>query len=572
MAACALLLAMWLLLFGEDFGGKDHIATPDNAEERGTVQMIATPVLRGGAGPDKPKSKSPSEIEADAVSRSSNTKWTVQVSDGRDGSMVEGARVSLTKKTNGLISVGETSVSDASGRCELKARDDVAFLNVHCGSYLPWQMPIADLDATSVISVNLDIGRVLTGEVVKLGGEPMAGARVKVHVPANRIGSVAEDRQRVLFAGKRGAIAEATTDAHGRFRLSGLPFDEELVAWVSMRGWIPRLSAQQRVDPAQSEIRVEMLPTFEFRVQILDDRTGLPLRGLRPVVAFDFPPNCFGGAACPRSWPFPPAAEALHEDSVSWRRFYMFPDYQGDMPSAEQMTSKIFVRCIGFKDVTRTIQLKPGGVARETISLERSADAWIPVQFLAHFRDKSGFDGQLELEIWSRDASGSLPRLGARIVISFRGGKAREAVKLPPGTYRIVPRGYRHDISGYRTWWNPAGSAAYVRIGAMHGTVEVPLELAGAPVSLTVVDQHAQPVRGFDLKLLKNGSTRESGSMWDVFNLTERDAEESTKGPLLWLAPGTYRLSASLPGVGAGISDLKVTDSRELQRLTIRLK
>ena len=250
----------------------------------------------------------------------------------------------------------------------------------------------------------------------------------------------------------------------------------------------------------------------------------------------------------------------------------MFPDYQGDMPSADKMTSKIFVRCIGFKDVTRTIQLKPGGVVREIVSLKRSADAWIPVQFLAHFPDKSAFDGQLELEVWGRDAPGSLPRLGARIVLPFRGGKATDAVQLPPGSYRIVPRGLRHDISGYRAWWNPAGKAVHVRIGAMHGAMNVPLKLAGAPVSLTVVDQRAQPVRGFDLKLLRNGSTRESGSMWDVFNLTERDVEESTKGPLLWLAPGAYRLSASLPGVGTGSSDIKVADSREELRLTIRLK
>ena len=246
LAACALLVAVWLLLFRENNASNNLSASHVHAREKETEKNVDVPILQGSAVLDDP---TPEPAHAHVVAsddQRSTTKWTVQVSDGRDGSPVKGARVSLTKRASGLIVIGEASVSDEAGRCKIEALSDVAFMNVHCEGYLPWQSPIANLSDTSIVSAKLDVGRVLTGEVVKLGGEPMVGARVKVHVSANRIGSVAKSARRVFFAGKRGAIAGAITDALGRFRLSGLPFDENLVAWASMPGWIPRLFAQQK--------------------------------------------------------------------------------------------------------------------------------------------------------------------------------------------------------------------------------------------------------------------------------------------------------------------------------------
>lgn len=241
------------------------------------------------------------------------------------------------------------------------------------------------------------------------------------------------------------------------------------------------------------------------------------------------------------------------------------------MPSPDAMTCQVQVSCIGYRPEARELQLQPASVVRETIALARVANTWTPIQFTAHFADMSGYDDVLELEVWGAEDLGEPRRRAGRVVIPFRDGVATERVEFPPGSYRFVPRGYQGDPSGKRAWWSPAGKAVDLEIAAVQGVIQVALELAGAPVTLTVVDQDAQPVRGFDLHLLTHGKLRESGPMWDMFSVMGQSLGDVPTEAVLWLAPGDYRIRAELPGIGAGFSDLTVPDSRETQRLTIRL-
>ncbi|MFN0059026.1 MAG: sigma-70 family RNA polymerase sigma factor [Planctomycetota bacterium] len=167
-----------------------------------------------------------------------------------DGKPLADARLSF-KRGGAMLMMSEDARTDAEGRFSAKGLRrglDYSARATH-PKYLQQALETFTADASSIDlgTVTLRRGAMLSGKVVDVAGEPLAGASVSAGTPAGELGQVEFEAVEVAIAPDirggpvgafRGATSVVTTDANGLFTLAPLDAGEYTVN-VRMPGYVP---------------------------------------------------------------------------------------------------------------------------------------------------------------------------------------------------------------------------------------------------------------------------------------------------------------------------------------------
>lgn len=551
---------------------RDHRPVPGTPAAYPDAPAVAGPELAPHAPPLSPEDGS-WRAAGGRGGLAARAGITVRVVDADDREPIEGALVFFTAHPAGLVHSGRMDRTGPDGAAGVDLPPALPWLNVQAAEYVPWQKKVADEPAPAEVLAELPRGRTVRGVVVGLGEQPIEGAEVFFHPPENRIGTAPRrDGEGLRFAGFRGTLARAQSDSAGRFVVQGIPEGVPLVAWAQKPGWVPRLSLQHELGVAESELRIELLPTLEFVLEVLDAQTEAPVAPLRPSCSVAFPPHCYAGGEVPRSWPFAPAATVSGAPHVIWRRLYLYPDYVAPDPTTVPWICRVHLACVGYEPRQVDLRLEPGGVVRERVLLVPTRAQREPIQLQARFSDDSPYSGELGVDITPTTGDESARNRASQARLRFVGGAATEVLWLPPGRYVFTPVGLASAASLEHAWWTPAGRALELDHDSSRGQREATLELDGGVIALTVLDAKGQPVRGYDLELRAGGRQRHQASMWDMVHVVSAAPESHAAAPLLRLPLGRFTLAARLPGVGTGHIDVEVTSTQTPTPVTLRLE
>jgi hypothetical protein len=344
----------------------------------------------------------------------------------------------------------------------------------------------------------------------------------------------------------------------GDFELRGLPEDMPLELRAGKSGW----TFPQPIPVAlvgAPDVQLTLYRTTEVRYRVVDDATGEAVQA-----AFTMLRQPGGLAHVPEPWR---RLEGFWrgEDvtATGWTvlTFRTPREREREGHDAEDLRCEVHVHAPGYEDAVDAFVVVLGDTVEREIHVRRKRGGVLqPVHFSARLRAGGAFSGRLELAIVEIEGSGPYSMLN----MDFMDGQAAVDVRLPAGTYKVVPRGATDAES--MIWWHPAGDGAVVEVDGVRGTIPCQLLLHGTRVVMDVQTSDGHRVRGFDLHV-ESSQSRVSGGRagWDarlLWSAGEARRDEPPP-PLLWLAPGQATITASLPGIGSCAKTVVVPEGPE---------
>lgn len=491
--------------------------------------------------------------------------------DAETRTPISGAIVYLSNEAGGVARAEAVARSAESGAFKLPVKGvpgalESAALIVRSHEYCDSRVSLTRSGAAlqSELLVLLERGATISGAVVDGQGNPISGARVVGYAPGAQYSWPCATDVFLTTLGDCGT--EAMSDESGGFRLKGLDPDAPYLLYAEKQGYVPlgkRILHDELSLPGTRDIRLVLLPSFEFSLSTVDDESAqpIPYAGLvidprgrvrvrlrHPAINDDAPEN--SGRPLSPAGRFPVCLYAADG--------FARPDHV-DVDFA--------AFALGYKSQRGPIRVKWGDTGEVLIRLKRLARGTpVPVRFRAHYAEGAPFSGFMRMFI-NRDGDESDYRGPGMVVALFERGRSQSALPLLPGTYYLNLR----SAGPMGSWWHPARRWFQFTVPERcDGDWPASFQVEGGLLELSVLDPQGNAVRGYSLHIkYDDGVGRGPVRAWD--KCAGARAEEDAPAASVCVSPVSGVARAWLEGVGMGEARFPELRNGRRERLKIVL-
>lgn len=468
------------------------------------------------------------------------------------GSGVEGCTVFAATGERPARPVRTTTSAD--GQFALDT-DTVTRIVVACAG---WR--VSDFDPATVdqdhrgLVLKMDGGLTISGRVFDETGAPVPGVWVQAR---GRDGAGWGWAPRASPPpGNLPEIAEAQTDAAGAFAVRGLTSGNfEILAWKADYGLARHGPGRgEAVAAGTQDVALVLRRRFRIRIDLVDEE-GEPAWGAHCSIGLD-----------PRSpWhvladPHEPALDSIPQGAPYHvvRRDVV---WASTAASSTAGSVPVSAACQGAGWVPRTVEVQPRPVAAAEAAPVRVVLRGTPMRERARVTFRLDGLPRATGRAMAWISHPGSPLGGSLLPLDFTDGDSQE-VALPAGDYWFR---MESGQGSFLSWHRPSGRAtASLSVGPREVvTVRVPAR--GGRVLLAPTDESGDPIEQFFVF---------ASAGWDVQFSTEEmsfpltwDTVDTVRGRVVWLAPGTHRVTLRRHGGGKVDSVVAVPGDGSIQVL-----
>lgn len=464
-----------------------------------------------------------------------------------DGVPVAGA--TLVAETRGPLGAeplrGPPTLSDTHGefRVESPERRDGSVVQVAC--FAPgFVVSRSSVDVGRRTVIRLARGVAIAGRVVSAPASGIAGVRVIARPPGALGMWPAIPEKTPVELGFSGS--EAFTDAQGRFVLRGLLDSTTYRIVASKRGFAESSdpsSAVVRSAPSDGVV-IQLQPRWDLEYRIVPTtRVGEASRFEDVRIVAPAALSVDGdGTLAEQEARLVSVGAAGPESNAGWHWVPFSAKSDASADTAGRHSVTIVVRALGFRSVTRTVDLVHGETARETIELEpeRGSGTPRPVHLLARTRDGRTFTGALQCFV-QRDRDGSR---AFRSTAGFDAAGRSLPREMPPDVMTVRLEGIGEE-SGLLS---PACLPTRFDVSGVLRDGEVNVTIIGNPIELVDESRDALADAGFIATMTSAESRRfvtiriGAGSAERMTPAAAGQAIPVGYAAHAWVSPGRYHV------------------------------